>query len=135
MRTIGQGRYNLLQTIRHDGNGLLWSARDNDNGQGLSGKEWIPPDGFYGQQVKIHSQHAFRDARIARTLTSPTLAQLYDAVNEDGTIDVVREQLRAPRLNDVIEQRGRQAEAWVRLMADQLLTALEVAQDAGLTRH
>jgi eukaryotic-like serine/threonine-protein kinase len=133
MRTIGQGRYTLVQTIHHDGNGLLWAARDNDNGQDLIVKELIPPDGLYGQELKIHSQQVFRAARIARRLSSPTLAKVYNALNEDGTIYVVSEQVKAPRLNDVVEHSGQQSEAWVTLIADQLLAALEVAQDANIT--
>ncbi|MFD1046814.1 protein kinase, partial [Kibdelosporangium lantanae] len=135
MRTIGQGRYSLARTVSHDGNGLLWAARDNDTGRELIVKELIPPDELVGQQEYIHSQHAYRDARIAKTLDSPTLAKVYDAINEDGTIYVVTEQVAARRLNDLIEEKGPQPEAWVTLMADQLLTAIETTQDAGLTHY
>ncbi|MBP2330447.1 serine/threonine protein kinase [Kibdelosporangium banguiense] len=135
MRTIGQGRYELDRTINHDGNGLLWKARDNDTGQQVIVKELIPPDDLEGQALHIHSQHAFRDARLAKRLSSPTLAKVYDAINEDGTIYVVTEQVTAPRLNDLVEDSGPQPEAWVTLMADQLLTALEAAQDAGIMHH
>jgi serine/threonine protein kinase len=135
MRTVGQGRYALAHTVSHDGNGLLWSARDNDTGRELIVKELIPPDELVGQQLHIHSQHAYRDARIAKSLVSPALAKVYDVINEDGTIYVVTEQVAARRLNDLIEEKGPQPEPWVTVMADQLLTAIETAQDAGLTHH
>jgi serine/threonine protein kinase len=135
MRTIGQGRYALARTITHDGNGVLWAAHDNVSGREVVVKELIPPDDLEGKQLHIHTQHAFRDAWIAKRLSSPTLARVYDAINEDGTIYVVTEQVTAPRLNDLVEESGPQSEAWVTLMADQLLTALETAQDAGITHH
>jgi serine/threonine protein kinase len=135
MRTIGQGRYALARTLNHDGNGLLWTAHDNVSGRDVIVKELIPPDDLHGHELHIHSQHAFRDARIAKGLSSPTLAKVYDAIYEDETVYVVSEQVTAPRLNDVVEQAGPQPEAWVTLMADQLLTALEAVQDAGITHH
>jgi serine/threonine protein kinase len=135
MTTIGQGRYTLVRTTRRDGNGRLWTARDNDSGRDTVVKELIPPDGLNDQQLYVHSQHAFRDARIARTLSSPTLAKVHDAINEDGTVYVVTEQVAAPRLNDIVELTGPQPEAWVTLVAEQLLNALETAQDAGITHH
>jgi serine/threonine protein kinase len=135
MRTIGQGRYALTSKISRDGNGVLWLAHDDVSGQDVIIKELVPPDGLSGHELHVHSQHAFREARIAKMLSNPTLAKVHDAVNEDGTIYVVTEQVDAPRLNDLVEEAGPQPEAWVTLMADQLLTALEAAQDAGITHH
>jgi serine/threonine protein kinase len=135
MRTIGQGRYALSRKLSNDGNGVLWEARDGDTGLDVVVKELVPPDELDEHALYLHSQHAYRDARIARGLSSPTLAKVHDAVNEDGTIYVVIEQVSAPKLNDLVEQDGPQPEAWVTMMADQLLTALEAAQDAGITHH
>jgi serine/threonine protein kinase len=135
MRTIGQGRYALTKMINHDGDGVLWLAYDDVTLREVIVKELIPPDGLQSHELHIHSQHAFRDAWVAKRLSSPALAKVYDALNEDGTIYVVTEQITAPRLNDVVERSGPRPEAWVTFMADQLLTALEAAQDAGITHH
>lgn len=135
MRTIGQGRYALTKMINHDGDGVLWQAHDDVTLREVIVKELIPPDGLHGHELHIHSQHAFRDAWVAKRLSSPALAKVYDALNEDGTIYIVTEQITAPRLNDVVERLGPRPEAWVTFMADQLLTALEAAQDAGITHH
>jgi serine/threonine protein kinase len=135
MRTIGQGRYALTKMINHDGDGVLWLAHDDVTLREVIVKELIPPDGLHGHELHVHSQHAFRDAWVAKRLSSPTLAKVYDALNEDGTIYIVTEQVTAPRLNDVVEQSGPRPEVWVTFMADQLLTAIETAQDAGITHH
>ncbi|TCO53594.1 serine/threonine-protein kinase [Actinocrispum wychmicini] len=135
MRQIGNGRYNLVRELGRGGMGVVWLAQDTMLGRHVAIKELMVPGGIPAGERDAYRERVLREARIASRLSDPGVVTVYDLLVDDGETYIVMELIEAPTLQEYVEQRGPMPAPEVARLAGQLLTALEVAHDAGVVHR
>jgi len=126
------GRYAILNELGRGGMGIVWLAEDTMIGRHVAIKELHLPEGVPHSERTTFEQRVLREARTAGRLNDPAVVTVYDVVQESGATYIVMELIQAPTLSDVIKERGPLPAEQVAKLADQLLSALDAAHQAGI---
>ncbi|CRK58493.1 serine/threonine protein kinase [Alloactinosynnema sp. L-07] len=126
------GRYAILNELGRGGMGIVWLAEDTMIGRHVAIKELHLPEGVPHSERTTFEQRVLREARTAGRLNDPAVVTVFDVVQESGATYIVMELIQAPTLSDVVKERGPLPADQVAKVADQLLSALEAAHQAGI---
>ncbi|WP_243866759.1 serine/threonine-protein kinase [Actinophytocola oryzae] len=129
------GRYSLVREIGRGGMGIVWLAEDRTIGRRVAIKELHLPDDVDPAERTVFEERVLREARAAGRLNDPGVVTVFDVVRESGTTFIVMELIQAPTLAQLVEQRGPLPQGAVTRLAEQLLSALEVAHAAGVVHR
>ena len=129
------GRYVLLQEIGRGGMGIVWLAEDRMIGRRVAVKELHLPAGVPPEERAVLEERVLREARAAGRLNDPAVVTVYDVVREPAGTFVVMELIDAPTLSAVVARQGPLPQEAVVRLAEQLLSALEVAHAAGIVHR
>ncbi|PPK67475.1 serine/threonine-protein kinase [Actinokineospora auranticolor] len=129
------GRYAILNELGRGGMGVVWLAEDRMIGRHVAIKELHLPDGVPHSERAIFEERVLREARTAGRLNDPAVVTVYDVVQETGATYIVMELIQAPTLSDVIRERGPLPADLVAKVAEQLLSALDAAHQAGVVHR
>jgi serine/threonine protein kinase len=125
-------RYRLLSQVGRGGMGRVWHAHDDLLHRDVAVKEVIFPPGLTASDREVLYERTLREARSAARLTHPGIVTVHDVVEEDGRPWIVMEFVRAPSLQEVIEEEGRLPVTRVADIGAQMLAALRVAHASGV---
>ncbi len=129
------GRYAVLNELGRGGMGVVWLAEDTMIGRHVAIKELHLPEGVPQSERQIFEERVLREARTAGRLNDPAVVTVYDVVQESGATYIVMELIQAPTLSDVVKERGPLPADQVAKLADQLLSALDAAHQAGIVHR
>ncbi|OLR94151.1 serine/threonine-protein kinase [Actinokineospora bangkokensis] len=128
-------RYAILNELGRGGMGVVWLAEDRMIGRNVAIKELHLPEGVPHDERKVFEERVLREARTAGRLNDPAVVTVYDVVQESGATYIVMELIQAPTLSDVVKERGPLPPEQVATLAEQLLSALEAAHQAGVVHR
>nr|WP_285779922.1 serine/threonine-protein kinase [Microtetraspora sp. NBRC 13810] len=126
------GRYRLLEPIGRGGMGTVWRARDEVLGREIAIKEINPPPGLVGEERETFAARTFREARAAGRLSHPSVATVYDVLEEHGHPWIAMELLPFRTLGALVRARGPMSPSRAAGVGLQILAALEAAHRAGV---
>ncbi|GAA4438318.1 serine/threonine-protein kinase [Actinokineospora soli] len=129
------GRYSVLHELGRGGMGVVWLAEDTTIGRHVAIKELHLPDGTPVAERMVFEERVLREARTAGRLNDPAVVTVYDVVQEQGATYIVMELIQAPTLADIVRDRGPLKQDAVARLAEQLLSALESAHQAGVVHR
>jgi eukaryotic-like serine/threonine-protein kinase len=129
------GRYSLQREIGRGGMGIVWLAEDRTIGRRVAIKELYLPDDVAPDVKTVFEERVLREARAAGRLNDPGVVTVYDVLRESGTTFIVMELIQATTLSQLVADRGPLPQATVARLADQLLSALDVAHAAGVVHR
>ncbi len=129
------GRYTILNELGRGGMGVVWLAEDRMIGRHVAIKELHLPEGVPHSERTVFEERVLREARTAGRLNDPAVVTVYDVVQENGATYIVMELIQAPTLSDVVRERGPLPQEQVAKLAEQLLSALEAAHQAGVVHR
>ncbi|MGW5050041.1 serine/threonine-protein kinase [Actinokineospora sp. NPDC004072] len=129
------GRYRVLNELGRGGMGVVWLAEDTTIGRHVAIKELHLPEGVPAAERMVFEERVLREARTAGRLNDPAVVTVYDVVQESGATYIVMELIQAPTLADVVRERGPLRSDAVARLAEQLLSALESAHQAGIVHR
>lgn len=132
---LGAGRYTLLDELGRGGMGIVWLAEDSTIGRKVAIKELMLPPSTPPHERQVFEERVLREARTAGRLNDPGIVTVYDVLQENGTTFIVMELVEYPDLADVVAQRGALPAPFVAKIAEQLLSALETAHQAGIVHR
>ena len=134
-RRVIAGRYVLLGELGRGGMGVVWRAEDQVIGRQVAVKELRLPDAVSAHEQDIFAERVLREARTAGRLNDPALVTVFDVASTDGATFIVMELVEAPTLADLVSTSGPLPAERVAAIADQVLTALQVAHAAGVVHR
>jgi eukaryotic-like serine/threonine-protein kinase len=129
------GRYALLAELGRGGMGVVWRAHDQVIGRQVAIKELHIADGIAPEERRVLEERVLREARTAGKLNDPGVVTVFDVVMDGGVPWVVMELVEAPTLATLISARGPMPQEQVVSIAQQSLSALEVAHQAGIVHR
>ena len=133
-RIIG-GRYVVLAELGRGGMGVVWRAEDRVMGRQVAVKELHLSDGLSLDERHLFRERLLREARNAGRLNDPGIVTVYDVVTDGGVDHIVMELIEARTLADVVAMQGPLDERTAMSVAQQLLSALQVAHQAGVAHR
>jgi hypothetical protein len=133
-RVIG-GRYVVLAELGRGGMGIVWRAEDRVMGRQVAVKELHLADGLSADERHQFRERLLREARNAGRLNDPGIVTVYDVVTDNGVDHIVMELIDARTLADVVATQGPLDERTAVSVAQQLLSALRVAHEAGVAHR
>ncbi|MTD54119.1 serine/threonine-protein kinase [Amycolatopsis pithecellobii] len=126
------GRYVLLGELGRGGMGIVWRAEDQVIGRRVAIKELRLAS---GAEDTVHSERVLREVRTGGRLNDPAVVTVYDVVSEFGATYIVMELVEAPTLAELVSRHGPLPPTQVASIAQQVLTALQAAHDAGIVHR
>ncbi|MEU9022659.1 serine/threonine-protein kinase [Actinomadura sp. NPDC048394] len=135
LRTIDEGRYELLEELGRGGMGVVWRARDTVLRREVAIKEVSPPRGLDGTQAERMYARTMREAQSAALLDHPGIVTVHDVVREDGRPWIVMRLVHAPALDAVVRRDGPLAPDRVAQIGLDLLDALRAAHAKGVVHR
>jgi hypothetical protein len=129
------GRYAMLSEIGRGGMGIVWLAEDRTIGRRVAIKELHLPDDVAPAERTVFEERVLREARAAGRLNDPGVVTVYDVLQESGTTFIVMELIQATTLSQLVGDQGPLPQDTVARLAEQLLSALEVAHAAGVVHR
>ncbi|MFE4953993.1 serine/threonine-protein kinase [Streptomyces sp. NPDC056653] len=98
------GRYELTHELGRGGMGVVWAARDRDNGREAAVK-LLAPRG-YGSELTTLERRFLREARLTSRLNHPGIPVVYDHGSDDGELYLVMELVPGRALDAVLKDEG-----------------------------
>ncbi|MFC5055339.1 serine/threonine-protein kinase [Saccharothrix xinjiangensis] len=135
MREVGSGRYQLIRELGRGGMGVVWLGRDTVLGRDVAVKELVVPGGVPAAERAVYQERVLREARISSRLADPAVVTVHDLIKEDDQTYIVMELIKAPTLAELVERSGPLDARAAATLAAQLLSALEVAHEAGVVHR
>ena len=127
-RTIA-GRYKLVKCIGQGGMGTIFEAEHTLIGSKVAVK--LLHEAFAEQREPV--QRLYREARATGSIGHPNIIKVHDVgETSEGVPFLVMELLEGTSLGDHIEKHGPQPIWFVLEVAEQLLSALHAAHEAGI---
>ncbi|HEX6569576.1 MAG TPA: serine/threonine-protein kinase, partial [Acidimicrobiales bacterium] len=131
------GRY-LVGPVVGRGRSPVYRARDMQLGREVAVKQvGLPggPEGGVGSTAGTTRARALREARAAACLSSPSVVQVYDVVEEASAVWLVMELVQAPTLAQLVHDRGPLDEPLAARIGLGVLDALEDAHAHGVVHR
>ncbi|MDX2291382.1 MULTISPECIES: protein kinase domain-containing protein [Streptomyces] len=130
--TLIAGRYRLLDALAEGAAGIVWRARDETLGREVAVKEVHAPPGTPEAAERLLYARVEREARAARAISGPGVAEVYDVAVEHGRPWIVMELVRGLTLAETLEAGGPLADREAARVALGVLAALRAARAAGV---
>lgn len=107
-RSIGNGRYVLLQEIGWGGAGVVWRGEDRVIQRPVAVKEAIMSRNLPVQQREVAMQRMLREVRATGQLNHPAALTIYDVLwdEESGAIYIVMELVDGSSLSEALKRTG-----------------------------
>lgn len=115
--------------------GIVYEARDTHNGSAVALKQLSIAQALSGTDRRQVIERFYREAKAAGSLVHPNIAQVYDAGEFNGTHYLTMEYCAGVTLRDMLKFEHHILEAKLRDIADQVLSALEVAHAAKIVHR
>jgi hypothetical protein len=115
--------------------GVVWRAEDRVIGRQVAVKELHLAEGLSPEDRHNFRERLLREARTAGRLSDPGIVTVYDVVTDNGVDHIVMELIEARTLADIVTERGPLDERSVESVAQQLLSALRAAHQAGVAHR
>ncbi|MCM1948517.1 hypothetical protein NC315_24545 [Streptomyces sp. G2] len=130
--TLIAGRYRLLDALAEGAAGIVWRARDEALGREVAVKEVHAPPETPETEERLLYARVEREARAARAISGPGVAEVYDVVVERGRPWIVMELVRGLTLAETLEAGGALPDREAARVALGVLAALRAAREAGV---
>ncbi|MGY3845754.1 protein kinase domain-containing protein [Streptomyces hydrogenans] len=130
--TLIAGRYRLLDALAEGAAGIVWRARDEALGREVAVKEVHAPPGTPETEERLLYARVEREARAARAISGPGVAEVYDVVVERGRPWIVMELVRGLTLAETLEAGGALPDREAARVALGVLAALRAAREASV---
>ncbi|GHA79052.1 protein kinase [Streptomyces termitum] len=130
--TLIAGRYRLLDALAEGAAGIVWRARDEALGREVAVKEVHAPPGLDASAERALYARVEREARAARAIRCPGVAEVYDVAVEHGRPWIAMELVRGLTLAETLEAGGPLPDREAARVALGVLAALRAAREAGV---
>ncbi|MDF5754737.1 serine/threonine protein kinase [Spongiactinospora sp. TRM90649] len=125
-------RYELISPIGRGTMGTVWRARDHSLGRDVAVKEIRQESGLSEPQRAELRERMLREGRSAARINHPSVAVVYDAIEEEGRPWIIMELVQARSLEQVIDEEGPLPPRLVAEIGSDLLGALRAAHAQGI---
>jgi len=129
-RLLG-GRYRLGAPLGRGGMAVVWRAQDEMLGREVAVKTLD----LTGPDSDNAGERFRREARATAALNHPHIVTVYDTGVEDHTAYLVMELLPGPTLAEQVRDSGPFAVEEVRIIGEEVASALQAAHDAGIVHR
>ncbi|SDQ47095.1 protein kinase domain-containing protein [Thermostaphylospora chromogena] len=126
------GRYELITPIGRGTMGTVWRAQDRFLGREVAVKEILQKPGLSDDQYAELRERMIREGRTAARVNHPSVATVYDAIEDDGRPWIIMELVEGRSLEQVIEEEGPLPPRLVAELGAELLEALRAAHAQGI---
>src|SRR5215472_4850338 len=126
------GRYQLVDQIGRGAMGIVWHGRDQLLDRDVAVKQIVLSPLASQTQAEASFQRTLREARTAARLSHPSVATVFDVVEENGAPWIVMELIHAKPLDQVIAEDGPLPPARAAQLGLSLLDALTTAHASGV---
>ncbi|WP_406363855.1 serine/threonine-protein kinase [Streptomyces sp. NBC_01579] len=127
------GRYELTHELGRGGMGVVWAARDRDNGREVAVK-LLAPRG-YGSELTTLERRFLREARLTSRLNHPGIPVVYDHGSDDGELYLVMELVPGRALDAVLKDAGTLDVERAAGVAQGVADVLAYAHDQGVVHR
>lgn len=124
-------RYRLERRIGRGGAGAVWRAHDEN----LDRKVAVKQIAIASDTEARSRGRALREARAAARLHVPNVVQVYDVIEEGGSVYLIMELVEAPNLSALVRRKGALSPRDAAALGLQMLDALEAAHRAGVVHR
>lgn len=124
-------RYRLERRIGRGGAGAVWRAHDEN----LDRKVAVKQIAIASDTEARSRGRALREARAAARLHVPNVVQVYDVIEEGGSVYLIMELVEAPNLSALVRRKGALTPRDAAALGLQMLDALEAAHRAGVVHR
>lgn len=132
MATQTIGRYEIVRELGRGSMGVVYEATDTQNGVKVALKVLTLSQSISGVDKRQAVARFQREASAAGSLVHPNIAQVYESGEFNGNYYMVMEFCKGTTLRNMLKHEKRIPEHKLRVFADQLLSALEVAHAANI---
>ncbi|MCG5216787.1 protein kinase [Streptosporangium sp. KLBMP 9127] len=125
-------RYELITPIGRGTMGTVWRAHDRSLGREVAVKEIRQEPGLGEEQRAELRARMIREGRTAARINHPSVAVVYDAIEDSGRPWIIMELVDARSLEQVIDEEGPLPARLVAEIGSDLLGALRAAHSQGI---
>ena len=126
------GRYQIVRELGRGAMGVVYEARDPQLGRTVAVKILSLAPGTPPAERRQALERFMREGKAAASLLHPNIAQVFDMGEDQGRPYLVMELCEGTTLRDVLNFEHQLPEPRVRRIAEQLLSALELAHSRGI---
>jgi len=128
-------RYRLRSEIGSGGMGTVWDAEDSLLKRDVAVKEIELPRAVGADEREAIRKRVLREARAAAALNHANAVTVFDVIEEDGKAFIVMERITGSTLDQTVRNEGPLSDERLIQIADDVLSALEVAHGAGIVHR
>ncbi|WP_345600072.1 serine/threonine-protein kinase, partial [Thermocatellispora tengchongensis] len=125
-------RYELITPIGRGTMGTVWRAHDRSLGREVAVKEIRQEPGLSEEQRAELRERMLREGRTAARINHPSVATVYDAIEDGGRPWIIMELVEGRSLEQVIDEEGPLPPRLVAEIGSDLLGALRLAHSQGI---
>jgi serine/threonine protein kinase len=115
--------------------GTVWHAEDTLLKRTVAVKEIALPRAVAEEEREAIRKRVLREARAAAALNHSNAVTVYDVIEEGGKAFIVMERISGRTLDDVVKKDGPLSDERASGIAEDVLSALEVAHEAGIVHR
>lgn len=115
--------------------GTVWHAEDTLLKRTVAVKEIELPRAVAEEERQAIRKRVLREARAAAALNHANAVTVYDVIEEGGKAFIVMERISGRTLDDVVKNDGPLSDERASGIAEDVLSALEVAHEAGIVHR
>jgi hypothetical protein len=128
------GRYELTHELGRGGMGVVWAARDHDQGGHEVALKLLAPQG-YGSALTTLERRFLREARLTGRLSHPGIPAVLDHGSHDGELYLVMELVDGRALDAVLKDEGPMAIDRAAGIAQAVADVLAYAHGQGIVHR
>ncbi len=129
------GRYQIVRELGRGAMGIVYEARDPQLGRAVAVKVLSVAQNTPPAERRQALERFLREGKAAGSLLHPNIAQVFDMGEDQGRPYLVMELCEGTTLRDVLSFEHHLPEQRVRRIAEQLLSALELAHARGIVHR
>lgn len=137
VRTIGDGRYALLEEVGRGGMGVVWHGEDRLIQRPVAIKEISVPRNLTAQDRDSSIRRLLREIRGAGRINDPAAVTVHDVLwdSDAGVVHIVMEFVEGSSLAEVLDRFGPMRPEWAAAIALEVLDALQSAHRIGIVHR
>ncbi|BCW99166.1 MAG: hypothetical protein KatS3mg024_1993 [Armatimonadota bacterium] len=129
------GRYQIVRELGRGAMGIVYEARDPQLGRAVAVKVLSLAQNAPPAERRQALERFLREGKAAGSLLHPNIVQVFDMGEDQGRPYLVMELCEGTTLRDVLSFEHHLPEQRVRRIAEQLLSALELAHARGIVHR
>ncbi len=129
------GRYQIVRELGRGAMGIVYEARDPQLGRAVAVKVLSVAQSTPPAERRQALERFLREGKAAGSLLHPNIAQVFDMGEDQGRPYLVMELCEGTTLRDVLSFEHHLPEQRVRRIAEQLISALELAHARGIVHR